>query len=138
VRRLGSRKDVVKARAPYTVVLDAGALIAFEKKSGVMIRLAESLIAERAQMITSAGVLAQVWRDPSRQGALSYLLAHVDAVDLTSGVARILGRMMVVAKTRDVVDAHIVQLAAHYRCPVVTSDPNDLRRLDPSIDLEVL
>jgi predicted nucleic acid-binding protein len=138
VRSLGSRKAVAEAGAPYTVVLDAGAFIAFEKKSGVMIRLIEALITERAQMLTSAGVLAQVWRDPNRQGALSYLLTHVRAVDLTAGVARMLGRMMTVAKTRDVVDAHIVQLAGQYRCPVLTSGPSDLRRLDPSINLEVV
>jgi predicted nucleic acid-binding protein len=138
VRSLDSRKAVAEASAPYTVVLDAGAFIAFEKKNGVMLRLVESLITERAQMLTSAGVLAQVWRDPNRQGALSYLLTHVHTVDLTAGVARMLGRMMTVAKTRDVVDAHIVQLAGQYGCPVLTSDPSDLRRLDPSIHLEMV
>jgi predicted nucleic acid-binding protein len=120
------------------LIRDAGAFIGFEKRSGIMISLAQSLIRDRAQMITSAGVVAQVWRDPSRQRALAYLLAHVHAVDLTVQVARMLGRMMAVAKTRDVVDAHIVQLARAYGCPIVTSDPTDLRKLDPQVTLETV
>jgi predicted nucleic acid-binding protein len=128
----------IEASESYAVVLDAGAFISFEKRSGVMISLAQALLRDRARMITSAGVLAQVWRDPARQGALAYLLAHVQAVDLTARVARMLGRMMAVAKTKDVVDAHIVQLARANGCAVLTSDPIDLRRLDPHVALEIV
>jgi hypothetical protein len=55
----------------YCVVLDAGAFIAFEKKNRVMLRLAHAMIQDRASMITSAGVIAQVWREPAKQAALA-------------------------------------------------------------------
>jgi predicted nucleic acid-binding protein len=34
--------------------------------------------------------------------------------------------------TRDIVDAHVVVCARRSRQPIVTSDPDDLRRLDPA------
>jgi hypothetical protein len=39
--------------------------------------------------------------------------------------------------TRDVVDASVVLLARRHGATVVTSDPDDLRRLDPGIALVV-
>jgi predicted nucleic acid-binding protein len=130
--------DAARAERSYTVVLDAGAFIAFERKNRVMIDLAQSLIRDQASLVTSAGVLAQVWRNPARQGALAFFLTHVHAVDLTAPIARLLGRMMTVAKTTDVVDAHIAHLAVFYQCPVLTSDPKDLLRLDPGIRVELV
>jgi hypothetical protein len=35
--------------------------------------------------------------------------------------------------TRDVIDASVVLTAKHERAVVVTSDPDDLRRLDPTL-----
>lgn len=122
----------------YSVVVDAGALIAFEKRNRTMIRIAQSLLADRAVIVTSAGVVAQVWRDPAKQGALAYFMAHVRVVDLSLVVARHLGRMMAIAKTSDVVDAHVVHLAREHRCAVLTSDPLDLRALDPSLRIETV
>lgn len=125
-----------KAGAPYVVVLDAGAFIAFERGNRVMIHLVQALLRDEAHLVTSAGVLAQVWRDPQKQGALAYFLRHVHVADLTATAARLLGRMMAIAKTNDVVDAHIVHLARFHQCAVLTSDPKDLQRLDPGIRVE--
>lgn len=35
----------------------------------------------------------------------------------------------------DIVDAHVVMLARHFRLPVITTDPNDLRALDKRVPL---
>lgn len=125
-----------RASAPYVVVLDAGAFIAFERRNRVMIHLAQALLRDEAHLVTSAGVLAEVWRDPQKQGGLAYFLGHVHVADLTRSVARLLGRMMAIAKTNDVVDAQIVHLARVHQCAVLTSDPKDLQRLDPGIRIE--
>jgi hypothetical protein len=39
------------------------------------------------------------------------------------------------AGTRDVIDAAVVLSAREHEVPIATSDPEDLRRLDPSVRL---
>jgi hypothetical protein len=41
------------------------------------------------------------------------------------------------SKTRDVVDASVVLLARRHAAKVITSDPDDLGRIDPSLTLVV-
>jgi hypothetical protein len=41
------------------------------------------------------------------------------------------------SRSSDVVDASVALLARRFRAAVVTSDANDLRRIDPSVDLVV-
>jgi predicted nucleic acid-binding protein len=122
----------------YSVVLDAGAFIAFEKKNRVMVRLAEAMVGDRAHMITSAGVIAQIWRDPKKQGALAYLIRHVNSVDITTPLARVLGRMLAVSRTSDPIDAHVVQLARLHGAQILTSDPRDIQKLDPSVQFRLV
>jgi hypothetical protein len=44
--------------------------------------------------------------------------------------------MLGVSGTRDVVDAHVVFLARERGWPVLTSDTDDLRAIDPTIETE--
>ena len=67
---------------------------------------------------------------------VAYLLRHTTVVDLTYAVARVLGRMLGVSRTSNVVDAHVVFLARERGWPVLTSDPEDLLRLDPALRVE--
>ena len=122
----------------FQVTLDAGAFIAFEKGNGSAVYLLRSLLKERATLWTSAAVLAQVWRRPEKQGALGYLVKHVRAVDLTQQVAKVLGQMLAVTRTNDVIDAHVVQIARSRGSAVITSDPEDLLALDPELHVEVI
>ena len=57
-------------------------------------------------------------------------------VDLTHAVARVLGRMLGATRTADPVDAHVVLIAREREWPVLTSDPDDLRALDPTLVIE--
>jgi hypothetical protein len=57
----------------------------------------------------------------------------LDRVDATN-----VGRLLAASATSDVVDAHVVICARRGHQRVVTSDPDDLRRLDPDIRLVVL
>jgi hypothetical protein len=119
------------------VVLDSGAFIAIERGNGTMVRLAQRFVDHRVPLVTSAGVVAQVWPGGSRrQVPVAFLLRHTTVVDLTHSVARVLGRMLGATRTADPVDAHVVLIARERDWPVLTSDPDDLRALDPGLDIE--
>jgi hypothetical protein len=119
------------------VVLDAGAFIAAERRDRTMVALIRIFAESKTPLVTSAGVVAQVWRGSgNRQVPVAYLLGRTTVVDLGRVVARTLGRMLGRSKTRDVVDAHVAFLARERNWPVLTSDVDDLHALDPTLHLE--
>ena len=66
------------------VVLDAGAFIALEQRNRTMVVLTQRLIQAKTPLVTSAGVVAQVWRGGANsQVPISYLLKRTTVVDLT-------------------------------------------------------
>jgi PIN domain len=118
-----------------SLTLDAGALIALERGDRMMLSLAKYAEEAGDTLTIPAGVLAQVWRDGSRQVRLSRLLA-LDAVEveaLDEQRAKAAGQLCGVTKTRDVVDASVVLCAKARGQAVVSSDPDDLLRLDPAL-----
>ena len=128
----------VKSKAaPQTVVLDAGALIAFERGDARMRALLRAALDADARMVIPAGVLAQVWRDPLKQvvlGALSRATTTA-VVSLDQVLAEAAGVLCGKRKTSDVIDASVVLTARRERAVVVTSDVEDLRHLAPSVVL---
>jgi predicted nucleic acid-binding protein len=120
------------SRRPRAVVLDAGALIAFEKNDRKVRTLVELALAHGAPLWTTGGVVAQVWRDGSRQARLARLLGSdlVRVQPLDREEAQATGAICGEAGTRDVVDASVVLLARKHGAAIVTSDPEDLRRID--------
>jgi len=122
------------------LVLDAGALIAFEREDRRARSLLREAVKARRALIVPAPVLAQVWRDPRRQARLAYLIAlettHID--DLDERTAKVVGATCGRSGTSDVVDASVVLSARLHRAVVVTSDPADLLRIDPSLEVEPL
>ncbi len=118
------------------VVLDAGAFIALERRDRMMARLAQRFAEARTPLVTSAGVVAQVWRGGAgRQVPVAFLLRRTTVVDLTAAVARLLGRMLGATGTQDPVDAHVALLARERAWPVLTSDPRDLLAIDPTLEI---
>ncbi len=119
------------------VVLDAGAFIQLERRDRTMVRLAQLFVDTQTPLVTSAAVVAQVWRGgEGRQVPVAFLLRRVTVVDLTLPVARVLGRMLGASATSDPIDAHVVFLARERDWPVLTSDPSDLLTLDPAVIVE--
>ncbi len=121
------------AKRPRPVVLDAGALIAVDRADRWVIRLLEL-----AQDIhVPAGALAQAWRNPARQVRLVRVVSAEGTVihPLDSVSARAVGQLCAATATSDIVDASVVLVARIVDGVTVTSDPDDLRRLDPGIDL---
>ena len=126
-------------KSPRGVVLDAGAFIALEHRDRVMVHLAKRLADEEIPLVTSADVVAQVWRGGDRrQVPIAFLLARTNVVDLTHAVARTLGRMLGLSGARDPVDAHVVLLARERAWPVLSSDADDLHAIDRAADVLII
>lgn len=119
------------------VVLDAGAFVAVERKDRVMTELVRRFAKDATPLVTSAGVVAQVWRGGTRaQVPVAFLLRHTTVVDLTQPVAKVIGRMLGVTRTKDPIDAHVVLLARERGWAVLSSDADDLLRIDPTLVVE--
>jgi hypothetical protein len=115
------------------ITLDAGALIALDRGERRMIALVRQALAEGCRFRVPAGVVGQVWRDGSRQAALSRFLrgVEVDVIPLEERLSRAAGELCGVAGTSDVIDASVVLVAKKHDDIIVTGDPSDLRRLAP-------
>jgi hypothetical protein len=119
------------------IVLDAGLFIAVERRQRVAVALTQLLVESNTPMVTSAGVVAQVWRDGTgKQVPVAYLLRHTNVVALDYSTARLIGRILGQTGSRDPIDAHVVLLARQRGWPVVTSDAGDLLAIDPTLQIE--
>jgi hypothetical protein len=118
-----------------TLVLDAGALIAVERRHRDTVAVVEAARLDGRLLVVPAGVVAQIWRDGSRQAILARLLGAVDVTveALTDEVARASGVVCASAGTSDVVDASVVIAARRHNATVVSSDRADLVRHDPTL-----
>lgn len=122
------------------VTLDAGALIAFEKNDRRVILALRRALDARITLTVPAAVVGQVWRDGSRQVRLARLLASSGVIvePLDDLRARAAGQLCGATSTKDVTDAAVVLGAKARGDRIFTSDIDDLRRLDPHIDLELV
>ena len=125
-----------KTRARDTaagITLDTGALIALDRGDKRMIALLGQVLAHRRNLRIPAGVVGQAWRDGRTQVALARFLRteEVEIVSLDEQFSRSCGELCGATGTSDVIDASVVILARERRDVIVTSDPDDLRRLDP-------
>ena len=110
------------------VVLDAGALVAIDRRDrhvGAQLRMLQQ---RGTPLRTSAAVVGQVWRDGREQANLARVLAGVGIEALGSNDGQRIGELLARAGTADVVDAHVALLAAPADV-VLTSDPDDIRAL---------
>jgi hypothetical protein len=121
-------------------VADAGALIGFERNDRRVEALVGHVHACGQRLIVPAGVVAQVWRRGDRQARLARLLRRdlSEIVPLDDATARAAGHLLSRVGSTDVVDASVVWCARERDAVVVTSDPDDLRRLDPEVRLVAL
>jgi predicted nucleic acid-binding protein len=119
------------------LTLDAGALIAFERNDRRVVALLARALAHDATFVVPAGVVGQVWRSGRKQARLARLLAadEVEIEPLDDRRARAAGQLCGVAGTTDVTDASVVLAARSRRYRIVTSDREDLERLDLHVEL---
>jgi hypothetical protein len=119
------------------ITLDAGALIAVDRDDRRVIVLLARAAELRLPVTIPAGALAQAIRRPERQIRLARLVRQptTDVVSLDRVDATNVGRLLAASGTSDVVDAHVVICARRAEQVVATSDPDDLRHLDPALEL---
>jgi predicted nucleic acid-binding protein len=120
-----------------TVVLDAGALIGFERSDRAIVAIIARALEHGIELLVPAGVVAQTWRDGGRQARLARLLGSsaCTVLPLDDRQARAAGQLCGIAGTSDVVDASVAVAARAHDARVLTSDPDDLRCLDPDLVL---
>ncbi|MGH4005824.1 MAG: hypothetical protein ACRDSO_17160, partial [Pseudonocardiaceae bacterium] len=128
VQRIAGTPDV-------SLVLDAGALLAIDRRDrrmGALLRVAQQ---ERIAVRTSPAAVAQVLHHGARQAHLARVLAGVAAPPLDLRIGGLLGALLATSRTRDVVDAHVASLARAGDL-VLTSDPEDLRHLLEALSID--
>jgi predicted nucleic acid-binding protein len=119
------------------VTLDAGGLIALDRNDRRVVVLLARAREIGACVTVPATALAQAIRYPERQVRVARLIRQptTDVVALDRVDATNIGRLLAATATSDIVDAHVVICARRSQQQVVTSDPDDLRLLDPKVHL---
>jgi len=113
-----------------TVILDAGALVAAERRPGGLLAILDELAVNGHEVpAVPSTVIAQVWRGGrGRQARLGKWLSLCETVVLDHDAALRVGQLLAATRTTDVVDAHVVDSASQGDV-IVTSDPLDIAKL---------
>lgn len=119
------------------LTFDAGGLIAYERDDRRVVALVARSNELGTEIVVPATALAQVLRNPARQVRLTRMLRQPSTrtVPLDRADASFVGQLLARSDTTDVVDAHVTICARRAGHVVVTSDGDDLRRLDPGLEL---
>ena len=117
------------------VTFDAGGLIALERNNRRIFSIIKTALEDGDRIVVPATALAQVIRNPVKQVRLWRMVQHdkTDVVPLDASHAQAVGVLLARSGTSDIADAHVVVCAQKAGHSVVTSDPFDLRRLDPGL-----
>jgi hypothetical protein len=117
------------------VTFDAGGLIALERSDRRVLSLVATALEDGSNIVVPATALAQVIRNPKTQVRLWRLIQRdrTEIVPLDRGYSQAVGALLARTGTGDIADAHVVICAQRAGHAVITSDPHDLRRLDPKL-----
>jgi hypothetical protein len=109
-------------------VLDAGALVAVDRRNRLIGAQLRVLQQQGTPVRVSSAVVGRVWRDGRTQANLARMLAGTGIEALSKDDGKRIGELLALAGSADVVDAHVALMTAHGDL-VLTSDPGDIRRL---------
>ncbi len=117
------------------IAFDAGGLIALERNSRRVFSILATALEDGARIIVPATALAQVIRNPAKQVRLWRMVQHAETevAPLDGLHAQAVGALLARTGTSDITDAHVVICAQRFGLAVITSDPLDVRRLDPKL-----
>lgn len=112
------------------MIIDAGVFTGLDNPAEreVIVALIQRLHDREATLHTTETVLAQAWRDPARQAAMTRLVKAMNL--LPFGDARAIGVRCAEAGTRDVVDASLAVWATVLNEKILTTDPDDMAALN--------
>jgi hypothetical protein len=115
------------------VTYDTSALIAADRGERRIWARHRALLGLREIPTVPAPVVAQSWRDGSREALLARLLAGCDVEALDDSQARSVGSLVARAATADIVDACVVEGALRRHDLVVSSDEDDLQAIAAAV-----
>jgi len=117
------------------ITFDAGGLIALERNDRRILSILATALEDGDRIIVPATALAQVIRNPARQVRLWRMIQFdkTEVVPLDGWHAQAVGALLGQTNTSDITDAHVVICAQTAGLTVITSDPLDLKRLDPKL-----
>jgi len=126
----------VTAGAVAGLTLDTGALLALDHPGRALTMQARLDETRRrgGTICVPVGAIAQAWRGP-RQVRLARLLKSrdIDLAVMTLNAARSVGLMCARTGHDDVIDVHVALCARERHHAVVTSDPDDMLRINPAL-----
>ena len=119
------------------IVFDAGGLIALERNDRRVLLTLDAALKEDGRIIVPATALAQVIRNPARQARLWKMIQfeRTEVIPLDASQAQAVGALLARTGMSDITDAHVVVCAQTEGYAIITSDPADLKRLDPKLRL---
>jgi predicted nucleic acid-binding protein len=122
------------------ITFDAGGLIALDRNNRRVLALVARAKERGTRITIPATALAQAIRNPAKQARLSRLIRQIDTdlIGLDGPDATTVGLLLARTGTADIVDAHVVVCARRAKQAIVTSDPDDLRRIAPELQLVVV
>ncbi|MCP4962728.1 MAG: type II toxin-antitoxin system VapC family toxin [Actinomycetia bacterium] len=109
------------------MILDTGFLVSIDRSERAAHTFLAAVARSKTTLHTTEPVVAQVWRNGSRQARLSAFLKTITIHPLDDG--RPVGRLLAQTGTSDVVDAHLVIAAVRLGHDILTGDPGDLATL---------
>ena len=129
--------SAARAKRPTTgLTLDTGALLALDHPAKALLMQArlEEALRRGGSVCIPVGAVAQAWRGP-KQARLARLLKSTDIeiAALNLSIARTVGAICAKTGHVDIVDVHVAICARERQHAVVTSDLDDLRRVDPTL-----
>ena len=111
------------------MIVDAGPFIVDGNRLNSRLWALVKRATERGdELHTTHPVLALVWRNPARQANLARALRSFDIHALDESVS--VGRKLAASGTSDVVDAHLVVVAERLGTFILSSDEDDMSRLN--------
>ncbi len=109
------------------MILDAGFLISIDRSERSAHTFLAAATRSETVLHTTHPIVAQVWRNGSRQARLSAFLKTIAIHPFEDG--RPAGQLLAQTKTSDVVDAHLVITAVRLGHDILTGDPHDVTTL---------
>src|SRR5437763_3530178 len=111
-----------------TVVYDAAVLVAADRNERRAWAEHKARLELGVVPVVPAAVVAQVSRSP-QQAQLRRFLTGCEVVPLGESEAHEAGRLLGMTRTVDVVNAVVVTIAVRKKAMILTSDPEDMKRL---------
>lgn len=109
------------------MLIDAGFFVSLDRGDDEALEFLRVALENDALLATTHPVVAQVWRDGTRQVRLTRVLKTIRVHSFDDGPA--VGTLLAAAGRSDVVDAHLVTTADRLSEPILTGDLDDLEHL---------